>query len=307
MLSLPLDLEREIFECTIRASPDDIGLRLRLSLVAWRVYTWVGAVIYENTSLLIPRDVERVLRLTHSMGPNFLAATVKTLCLGSRCAPYTRIASDETEPRLPDTTNVSRLLAECGGTRKLACYINFSYDDLPILDSIAQLHLCTLSLKLQYFNCLRERHPRSPWLIDLTHLELVYWGDRWAPNGPEHPLPASALSHLPSLTHIALIWGNDTIQESATRTLRADVCTILATCPLLRMLVIVVGDVDNEHPIYSRRAIFARHIQVQQDRRIVVTIAPTSDKNWTDIWVTAEGLAARNHDVSHYGRDLARM
>ncbi|KAJ7697617.1 hypothetical protein B0H17DRAFT_1177586 [Mycena rosella] len=305
MLSLPVELEREIFEWSIRTSPDNASLRLRLSLVAWRVYSWVEAIIHENIALLTPRDVTQTLGLLHSRGPGFLAANVKTLCLGPRSAPYTRKACNGTEPRMPDTTEVRRLLAECRGTHNLACWINSSYDDHEILDLIAQLSLYTLSIKFQYFNTLRERHPHSPWLAHLTHLELIYWGDRWAPDGPQHPLPAGALSQLPSLTHIALSWGNDTIEESATRMLRADVADIVSTASHLQMLVVIVGDIDNEHPLYSRRAIFSRHVVAQQDPRIVVIIAASGHNHWTSIWSTARQIVASRKATSDVsvGRD----
>ncbi|KAJ7443829.1 hypothetical protein FB451DRAFT_1413454 [Mycena latifolia] len=292
MLALPVELEREIFEWTIRASPDDVSLRLRLSLVAWRVYSWVEAIIHENIAVLTPRDVDRMLGLRHSKAPDFLAVNAKTLYLGSRSAPHTRITGNGTEPRMPHTTEVCRLLAECGGTRNLACWINFPYDDFAVLDLIAGLSLCTISIKFRYFSLLWERHSHSRWLANLTHLELIYWGDRWAPDGPEQPLPAGAVSQLPSLTHIALTWGNDTIEESATRTLRADVATIVATSHHLRMLVVIVGDIDNEHPVYSRRAIFSRHLEPHNDPRIVVMIAVTGPNDWNSIWSTAEQIAA---------------
>ncbi|KAJ7687834.1 hypothetical protein B0H17DRAFT_1069414 [Mycena rosella] len=260
MLSLPVELEREItiFQWSIRTSSDDV--------IAWRVCSCYHSREYCAS---YPRDVAQTLGLLHSRAPGFLTANVKTLCLAPAC--------NGTEPRMPGTTEVCSLLAECCGVHNLACWkiINSSYDDHGMLDLIARLLLRTLSIKFQYFNTLREHHPHSPWLAHLTHLELIYWGDRWAPDGPQHPLPAGALSQLPSLAHIALSWGNDTIEESATRMLRADMADIVATASHLQMLIVIVGDIDKKHSLYSRRAIFSRHVEAQQDPRIVVIIAAT--------------------------------
>ncbi|KAJ7179071.1 hypothetical protein C8R46DRAFT_623475 [Mycena filopes] len=209
MPELPFELEREIFELAFR-SHRNAAFKVTLSLVARRVQCWIDLLYYELTTVRDESHADKLLALIESnLNPPNLFETVKTMCL----------------PHGVPATSACRILAACTKVERLACWSNFhDSPELPVL--LSQLPLRRLSIELRHFSQI----PLTPatWVLGLTHLDIVAWDDYDA-----HEL--LRLKKLPQLTHVAVNFELDGM------TAEHALC-ICSSCPLLRILVLVVPE-----------------------------------------------------------------
>ncbi|KAJ7603111.1 hypothetical protein FB45DRAFT_963172 [Roridomyces roridus] len=237
---LPPELEREIFELAYRLDPSD-GLNLKL--VAQRVRVWLEAA----------REKE----------PAFFAA-VKNLSFA-----YPVLSTQAVE-----------IVSLCSAVQQLACWIN--HDETPqLLLLIRQLPLRRLSIEHEHFvNVLAASAlASSPWTLNLTHLELVFW--REANDGVRFTQQlVHDLCKLPRLTHVALSLDfKDGVRQE-------HVDLITSGLPNLSVLIILVNADDDLAGNFSGGCV----VEISEESMPDVSEVHHSEDN--DLWARAERMIA---------------
>ncbi|KAJ7213044.1 hypothetical protein GGX14DRAFT_361079 [Mycena pura] len=184
LVTLPYELEREIFELTAHAHP---GFAPQLALVCRYVQTWVEAVIYETIVLGQPDAKQTLFWCTFAARPPaFFAKNIRAL----------HLATGVSYPR------ARALLTVCTDLVALTWWVENSFRSrAELLDILAEPGPLS-SLRHLSIN-VATLWPRAgnfahPLFARLTHLELVNspaWFD-WT--------PLLAPNVLPCLTHLAL-------------------------------------------------------------------------------------------------------
>jgi len=206
--SLPLELQREIFETAIRSNHRNAVLKLNLSLVAHYVHFWVDSVFYELVTICGGPSANRSLKLVDLKPRGFFATAVNTLLLSN-------------------TTDVQALatLSVCTGVQFLAVW-NHSVLQRDSLLQVSQLSLRRLSTAFEnIINIVTVAAPPT-WLENLTHLRSYFYLQA----------TASDLGHLhqfPCLTHVALYVFETNLSHAK---------TVCSSCPDLQVLAIITGD-----------------------------------------------------------------
>ncbi|KAJ7110378.1 hypothetical protein C8R43DRAFT_166074 [Mycena crocata] len=214
MSVLPPELEREIFELTLRSDLKNAALKLNLSLVARRVQFWVEPVFYELVMISGLENAEIFLRLIALKPPGFFATAVKALCL------VHNVQAD----------HAFNILSACTGVEVLACWVAQSgHPNLPLL--ISQLSLRRLSIEFDHFLSIPVA---LTWLSNLTRIDLVFWD---VTTSESH---LSSLCHrlrvLPRLTHLSIASVETAMIPYAQ--------AVSSCCPELEALVIARSDSD---------------------------------------------------------------
>ncbi|KAJ7492084.1 hypothetical protein FB451DRAFT_1020958 [Mycena latifolia] len=185
MPTLPVEVEREIFEWAVRSDCKNAANKLNLSLVAQRVQLWVDLIFYESVTISSNNGDKFTDLFDLPKYQGFFARTVKILTL----------------PYLARPDQIWRILSVCTGVQMLGCWFGGSLEEhspwyLHFL--LSQLPLRRLSIEYIHFATIPSTS--STWLSSPTHLDLSFWEDR--------PLVLSdlkqSLHRLPRLTHAGL-------------------------------------------------------------------------------------------------------
>ncbi|KAF7337686.1 hypothetical protein MSAN_02242100 [Mycena sanguinolenta] len=260
--SLPLELQREIFEIAVISSQSqDAALKLNLSLVAHRVHFWVDRVFYEVVTISGQKSADGFLKLVDLKPPGFFADVVKTLLLFDPAG------------KVPSPFPAARILSVCGRVQSLAWW---SGEMTPLaLSSAGQFPLRRLSTHIENLANIIALPAPSGWLSAITHLTLilgVFRGSR----APELKI----LKHLPRLTHVALF---------AVQADPSHVHLVSDSCPHLQVLVMTpVG--------HSVRTALTEQFA---DSRVVVVMPFTSKplEDWEAAHFGLPDMWTRAHDV----------
>jgi len=206
MPDLPPELQREIFETAVRLNRRDAALKLRLSLIAHHVHSWVDSAFYESVDIDQNRSADKFLNLVDLKPHGFFATAVKTLLLdGLRAASAVRI------------------LSLCTGVQSFAVWNRSSFLDTTFLLHLSTLSLHRLSMPCAYLaNVVTAAEPPT-WLASLTHLDIAFHRELTTSDLEK------SLKQLPCLTHVALY-------EPRNSTHAQVVCT---SCPVLEVLVLL--------------------------------------------------------------------
>ncbi|KAJ7108654.1 hypothetical protein C8R44DRAFT_884701 [Mycena epipterygia] len=277
MSTLPPELEIQIFESLISASPYDAALRLSLMSVARRVQIWVEPFVYHCLVFSRVNNWSRLKRIAESKEPQFLARHVKSICM-----PLYTVSMQE----------ASEILSVCTGVERLACWIDHramaTTPAIPQSIPLRALALRRLSIELSHFLSLTAD---SKACLTLTHLELVHWELH-----ADHYPPAVSLAGFPSLTHVAL--RSDALRFQWPLVM---VLSMVRTCRQLKILLlldyIAIGESET-----IRRGL--------NDSRAVVILSEVALHDWEpraklfhewdvrmggmDMWARGEGIIRRN-------------
>ncbi|KAJ7574111.1 hypothetical protein C8J56DRAFT_1065099 [Mycena floridula] len=175
-ISLPWELEREIFETTVAIYPRSV---INLVVVARRAQIWMETILYKDVTLTKQRVA---LKFLTSKSSDFLSKHVKTLSITEHV-------------HVPEAASI---LTNCAGVCNLACWaIPESHATPTLLPIIAQLrHLKRLSVGIRIF-------PKRFSMPNITHLDMVNPWSLWN----EHAFVA-----LPNVTHLSFrFWPRPSI------------------------------------------------------------------------------------------------
>ncbi|KAJ6540153.1 hypothetical protein DFH09DRAFT_1175627 [Mycena vulgaris] len=189
-LTLPFELERQIFELTALARPVSIPNLMR---VAWRVKHWVEPLLYRTLVIGEPDtidgipscSVERFMHIAHTKSATFLHNSVRNLLVSS-VGPQT----------------CKKILLACTGIENLSLLpVPSAPDDSrAAVDFLSLRHLycdfenlCDLIITFGPF--------AQPSFSRLTHLELF---DGLLHNKDDDPVRWAGITALPHLTHLSL-------------------------------------------------------------------------------------------------------
>ncbi|KAJ7489102.1 hypothetical protein FB451DRAFT_682670 [Mycena latifolia] len=206
--TLPLELEREVFEVVARLHPQMAPTLMR---VARRVLVWIEPMVYET--LIFDR---------RALHPSFLLALktksagflhVRNLLLGTKL----RLA--------PDESNL--LLSACSGVVNLA--ILWPHHSMLRHLSVMKLQRLTVDFKSLFYP--RDINFAQPLFSTVTHLEIVETAMEEHLSGPSGP------ASLPELTHLTVFHGS-----------RSVVCSLLLSCKKLQILIHLTLPSSKIHP-----------------------------------------------------------
>ncbi|KAF7346381.1 hypothetical protein MSAN_01866000 [Mycena sanguinolenta] len=201
MPTIPLELEREIFEIAIRDNRDDTDLKLNLSLVTRRVQYWVDLIQYELITITDRAEAHKFFELVNRKSQDFFAHAVKALCITHD------VSADD----------ASRILSVCTNVQQLACWVVWE-ESLDLPQRLSSLPLKQLSIEVGHF--LNILLSQSALFLNLTHLDLIWW-----PSSPHIPLK---LGELQKLTHVCISGAGRSGAES-----------VCSSCASLQVLVVI--------------------------------------------------------------------
>ncbi|KAF7298684.1 hypothetical protein MIND_00815600 [Mycena indigotica] len=154
-VSLPPELEREIFDFAARISPKTIPTMLR---VARRVYVWVRPFLVQLVRVM---EGECRIPLVSFMNdePDFLASSVRYLCI-----------SENVEGGAIQDEEIRRLLTLCTHVGDLA--ITYPLQNSALIKPMHNLRRLICSLR-DLFGTIGSIDPQHEALSRITHLELT--------------------------------------------------------------------------------------------------------------------------------------
>ncbi|KAJ7489097.1 hypothetical protein FB451DRAFT_1125319 [Mycena latifolia] len=197
--TLPLELEREIFEVVARLHPRMAPTLMR---VASRVLVWIEPMVYE-TLIVKHRTLHSSFLLAFESKPaSFFRTNVRNLLLGDRLQ------------LVPDELNM--LLSACNGVVNIALFRPHH----SMLPHLAAMKLQRLTVELLSLFYPQEINFTQPLFSALTHLDARDWGDVDHYSGP------SGLASLPELTHLTVFHASRSVLSS-----------ILSDCKKLQILI----------------------------------------------------------------------
>ncbi|KAJ7471110.1 hypothetical protein FB451DRAFT_1559579 [Mycena latifolia] len=203
--SLPLELEREIFETAAQADGNAIPTLLR---VCHRVHTWLERPLYRVLKINSDDTLSIVESVFNSRPAGFLQNAVRHVLL------YVK----------PDrSTREQNLLWHCSGITDLFIPGNLDPEFLPAL---SRMRLQKLALDVPFPPALRLDHPL---FSSVTHLDL------WTESPVESWDRYSSLASLPVLTHLRFTESMASIWLPR----------VIAECPKLLVIHIVVDEVEH--------------------------------------------------------------
>ncbi|KAL0946213.1 hypothetical protein HGRIS_012472 [Hohenbuehelia grisea] len=214
MLTLPPELQREIFEWTATAYPSVAPKLLR---VAQKTRLWLEPVIYRVVVLDSPMiTISLFMRTLESKPPSFFAAHVKTLCLTANTVTLQQ---------------AQRLLSICSGLENLICWAGANSANLSSYISSKKLRRLSAKMEVLFPEDPTMDDIRHPMFKALTHLDIVN------PLEPPSLQHWDGLSALQNLTHLALgdlfYWSPQAVSTTITY--------ILDRCENLQALIVVCG------------------------------------------------------------------
>ncbi|KAJ7914453.1 hypothetical protein B0H13DRAFT_2002713, partial [Mycena leptocephala] len=263
--SLPLELERVIFEVSALSRPIDIP---NLMLIAWRVKEWVEPLLYRVvllSSSLKSRKIsgfpvftaDILLRVIASKPPGFLQNAVRNLLLDYQAG---------------QPSDVDAIFMACNRVTNLV------QSFAPTINVRALQHLQRLAIG--WYQTFLDHSPvdnPSSFLNNLTHLELL--DGFWDPEFVDHLCAQLAL--IPSLTHISF---NEVPHENTT------FYTALVENVRLRCFVFLsvsLGYVDDAQPLLEDDRLVC--IEQHEDFRVDWLHGTHSGE---DYWALADAFIA---------------
>ncbi|KAF8147610.1 hypothetical protein K438DRAFT_2027691 [Mycena galopus ATCC 62051] len=257
----PPDLEHEIFRTTATLHAGMIPTLLR---VARRVREWTEPLLY-TVLRISPGETkdaysEALLRALNDKSPDFFPNTTRRLTLSTMTMTF----FGERIENPWSASELERMLYVCTGITELLVFGNLL--EPPVLRLLADARPTRLDLVGNIFRVFSEPECNFalPLFQHVSHLYLCDIDDEVTPTWVHW----TALSHLPALTHLAVI--------------RMDhIPTILATLPTLDV-VLLYGIDDND--------------ALPNDRRIVVAEPDDFWSDWhqgVDIWRQVDVFLAR--------------
>ncbi|KAJ7452883.1 hypothetical protein FB451DRAFT_1282326 [Mycena latifolia] len=212
--SLPLKLEREIFETVAQADKSAIPTLLR---VCRRVHTWLEPLLYSVLEIRHSDDTLSIVEsVINSRRASFLQNAVRHVFLWVKPERSTR---------------EQNLLWHCSGITDLYIAGNLNPEFLPAL---SKMRLRKLALDLPFPSSLRVDHPL---FLSVTHLDLCS-----PPISSEESWDSySCLASMPVLTHlrftepIASVW----------------LTRVIAECPKLLVIHIVLDEVEDLSGVFA--------------------------------------------------------
>ncbi|KAJ7229897.1 hypothetical protein GGX14DRAFT_581579 [Mycena pura] len=250
-LVLPPELERNIFETAAVRHPRSIPTLLR---VARRCLVWIGPLLYRvvrGSNCSLANATLNAVRFK----PAFLHDAVHHLSLDTGC-PWSKDQARE-------------VLAACTGIVDIL--IQSSYTTPALLPVLSAMRLQRLSASLEYlFGSFAAIDLTHPLFASLTHLDAFDETEKGEDNTICAQIPL-----LPALTHLCL---NSPVAW-------AQVETLLAECPRLRVLAFVVSGPHITQWVQNGSI---------RDARLVVT---AYNHNHWDYWRHWEIGAAGGRDV----------
>ncbi|KAJ7471106.1 hypothetical protein FB451DRAFT_327121 [Mycena latifolia] len=205
--SLPLELEREIFETAAQADKSVIPTLLR---VCHRVHTWLEPLLYRVLEINRYSDdtLSIVESVINSRPAGFLQNAVRHVFLWIKPERGAR---------------EQNLLWHCSGITDLWISGEFNLEFLPAL---SRMRLQKLALDVPFPPALRLDHP---FFSSVTHLDL------WTKALAERWDSYSSLASLPVLTHLRFTESMVSVWLPQ----------VLAECPKLLVIHIVVDEVED--------------------------------------------------------------
>ncbi|KAJ7463366.1 hypothetical protein FB451DRAFT_1266216 [Mycena latifolia] len=261
--SLPLELERKIFELSALSRPVSIPKLLR---VAWRVKHWVEPLLYQTLIIdakpidgLPACSMETFKRIVRTKSASFLRHCVRNLML-----PMSKVPDHE----------IQLILSTCSGVHNLFAILLGIRENKPT--SMATMSLRHLHCNLEDLaGVLQFGSLSHPAFSRLTHLDL----DGLIDNGMDSSIWAH-VAGLAHLTHLAL--DDDCL----------GICAhLLDTCKSLHALILLPAGAtppaDSEMPT--------------DDLRLVIVVSgPNFVKDWQrgiltgdDYWSRADAFIAK--------------
>ncbi|KAJ7132668.1 hypothetical protein C8R46DRAFT_1235621 [Mycena filopes] len=227
---LPPDLEREIFETTVRMHPQTTTILLR---VARRVLIWTEPRLYkvirtDSVAVKTNRSGGAALALLNK-SPDFCRRAVRHLALLSFPGP----------PEAPRT-----LLELCSGVTDLAFGGGF-HPDASFVPILAEMRLQRLAVCIADLGC----DLTHPLFASITHLVIF-------DNSEKHLRSLAAqIPTLSALTHLAVFFDKP----------RNIILPVLPACPVLELFLVLYSDVEygylKKHP---------SHIGPCRDHRLLI-------------------------------------
>ncbi|KAK6984067.1 hypothetical protein R3P38DRAFT_3108972 [Favolaschia claudopus] len=265
-LSLPPELEREIFETASVRNPESIPTLL---LLCRRVNIWILPFLYRvfvMSARLNQAALDSILHAFNSKPPEFLESTVRHLFLH----------------KFANIDKYKNLLAKCTGT------INLSLDVDVELTSLLPLHmprLQRLAITVPSF-----RDPDWSWtasFTSITHLDLFQGADCGGMASKTKWQKWAGLATLPSLTHLAL---SPSIAEGILQRITEEMPRILL------LVVTCYSWGRGEGILFAENSL----LTVRDPRIVVIVIQAKYEEDWRlgawggdDAWVRAEEFVAR--------------
>ncbi|KAJ6598394.1 hypothetical protein DFH09DRAFT_1131675 [Mycena vulgaris] len=262
-LTLPVELEREIFETTALIHRNTIPVLLR---VARRVLIWIEPLLYT----VIPTDRERVVkavqRAMQAKLPSFFRDNVRHLWLN----PSISMSDEE----------LYDLLRLCPRLVSFACLGDFSSPVLlPILQGMSEVRRWSGALE-DLFGSRAAIDLGNPFFRTITHMDIF----DTISNSDLQICPS--LADMPALTHLCL---NDNLSYGDNFLRR-----VLTQCPHLQLLVnfLHTSDIDIARGIAASPPV--------ADVRFVVYLYDSYWDEWyngarggDDFWATADAFVER--------------
>ncbi|KAJ7112714.1 hypothetical protein C8R44DRAFT_882466 [Mycena epipterygia] len=261
--TLPLELERYIFEIAALARPKSIPDLMR---VAWRVKHWLEPLLYrtlvvrhlaEPTDCFPSCDVATFMKIASTQKMSFLRDSVRNLVVDF-------LSTEDTHAVLSACPSVENLHVITAGTSNLPF-------TAPPLDAMPLRHLYCGLKEFCTITSFEPFHHSS--FHRITHLELFY--------GLEGPWTWSRLVELPQLTHLT----------HSTATVIPACGQVLADLKSLRALIIL--DIPPADPS-------AELDLLSEDPRFVMIQLDSYEQDWqegiltgVDYWVRADEFIAK--------------
>ncbi|KAJ7763012.1 hypothetical protein B0H16DRAFT_1528478, partial [Mycena metata] len=275
-LALPIDLEREIFECAALCRP--VGIPA-LMLVAWRVKTWVEPLLY-RTIVLWPTHRFASMPERIDRQPTFLRKPLIQVIKSKPASFFHDSVRHLMIPEVPENdTEGQFILSACTGVEDLWIY------QLPpyLLPFTRNLPLRRLHCGLTELFVSKDVDFTHPLFANITHLELIdspkeFDQEKW-----------SGLALIPNLTHLAFN-GLNFLSLWA---------VLLDQCRSLRLLVCLVGSSHSE--VILSLAARQDDERLPRDPRFVVMQCEEFEKDWQmgahtgeDYWARGEAVVAKH-------------
>ncbi|KAJ7603108.1 hypothetical protein FB45DRAFT_1045916 [Roridomyces roridus] len=242
MPTLPLELEREIFEIAFRSSYKystyDGSLRTKLGQVAPRVQHWISLILYESIDLIVANNLAHFSHLLDTADPpDFFTIAVKHLRIGPSCLGYISEGQSLSRfkwlRRFEPKHNLVRILSTYTAVEQLRYYLDpdpaFSggrtrHDISQVTPLIRQLPLNRLWIQYTLFIDVAEiRIPDSSLYPNLTHLSITFDKYEELADSEQRITLIRMVSQFPRLTHFAF----DSHKEQPSAALLKQFCSAL--------------------------------------------------------------------------------
>ena len=219
-----------------------------------------------NMVTLGSTDTELFVRTMKSMPPNFIAFSVKRLCLS------VSVGGD----------NATHILRSCTGVVDLAFWLDYLqfFPEHSLSPLISPLPLRRLSIELSHYRTLFRES--AAWCKTLTHLDIIFWSRETSPVIPY-------LDKLPSLSHLLLRLRHN-------RAKKGSLLAILSACKALEILVIYDESDRTEDAVLL--AVDPRVVKLCYPVNVVRDWESRAKLDWNCTWSRAEELVRKQRHAA---------